>query len=91
MIDIQITVNRLDDVIVAKMSEMGYQWMGPDYRDHRPPGFSGDEAEWAKLLFREPLGQRRINIHVRVNGRANQRYALLFRDYLRAHHLTDLP
>ena len=28
---------------------------------------------------------RRCNVHVREAGRANQRYALLFRDYLRAH------
>ena len=27
---------------------------------------------------------RRVNLHVRVAGRANQRYPLLFRDYLRA-------
>jgi GrpB-like predicted nucleotidyltransferase (UPF0157 family) len=26
-----------------------------------------------------------VNLHLRVAGRANQRYALLFRDYLRAH------
>jgi len=28
---------------------------------------------------------RRVNLHVRLQGRSNQRYALLFRDYLRAH------
>lgn len=33
----------------------------------------------------EPSGQRRINVHVREAGRPNQRYALLFRDYLIAH------
>ena len=27
----------------------------------------------------------RPNLHIRAEGRANQRYALLFRDYLRAH------
>jgi GrpB-like predicted nucleotidyltransferase (UPF0157 family) len=26
-----------------------------------------------------------VNLHVRVEGRLNQRYALLFRDYLRTH------
>ena len=26
-----------------------------------------------------------MNVHVRVEGRSNQRYALLFRDYLRSH------
>ena len=34
--------------------------------------------------FWAPEGQRRIHLHVRQTGRANQRYALLFRDYLRA-------
>ena len=28
--------------------------------------------------------ERRVNLHVRVAGRATQRYAVLFRDYLRA-------
>ena len=39
--------------------------------------------EWRKLFFRPPEGQRRTNLHIRQAGRANQRYALLFRDYLR--------
>jgi len=30
-------------------------------------------------------GSRATNVHVRVQGGPNQRYALLFRDYLRAH------
>ncbi|MGL4611408.1 MAG: GrpB family protein [Trueperaceae bacterium] len=37
-----------------------------------------------KLYFRK-LAPRRIHCHVRVAGKANQRYALLSRDYLRAH------
>ena len=36
-----------------------------------------------KVYFREPPGERRTNIHIRENGRLNQRYALLFRDYIR--------
>ncbi len=35
-----------------------------------------------------PAGHRAVNLHVRVAARANQRYALLFRDYLRAHPAT---
>ena len=34
---------------------------------------------------RNLAGSRHVNLHVRVIGRANQRYPLLFRDYLRAH------
>ena len=37
------------------------------------------------FFFNQPAGQRRANIHVRVAGNPNQRYPLLFRDYLRAH------
>ena len=51
----------------------------------RPAHVDGPETEWDKLLFLPPPGQRRTHTHVRVQGRANQRYALLFRDYLRAH------
>jgi GrpB-like predicted nucleotidyltransferase (UPF0157 family) len=33
---------------------------------------------------------RPTNTHIRVEGHANQRYALLFRDYLRAHpHMAE--
>ena len=42
-------------------------------------------TSWTKLLFNQPPGQRRANVHVRVDGNPNQRYPLLFRDYLRAH------
>jgi GrpB-like predicted nucleotidyltransferase (UPF0157 family) len=37
------------------------------------------------VLLPTPPGQRRTNTHVGVLGRANQRYALLCRDFLRAH------
>jgi GrpB-like predicted nucleotidyltransferase (UPF0157 family) len=40
------------------------------------------------MYFHPPANQRRTNTHVRVPGRANQRYPLLFRDYLRAHPQT---
>ncbi len=85
IIDIQITVARLDAQVVAAMTTLGYHQSEGAWRDHCPPGFAGSDAEWEKLLFQPPPGQRRTNIHVRVQGRANQRYALLFRDYLRAH------
>jgi dephospho-CoA kinase len=35
------------------------------------------------LLF-QPASGRPVNAHVRVAGSPNERYALLFRDYLRA-------
>jgi GrpB-like predicted nucleotidyltransferase (UPF0157 family) len=44
-----------------------------------------DAAPGRKLYFREPEGERRIHLHVRQIGTANHRFALLMRDYLRAH------
>lgn len=52
--------------------------------DHRPPGTTGDADGWRKLFFQPRVG-RPVNIHVRVAGSPNQRYALLFRDYLKSH------
>ena len=47
--------------------------------------YTGPGEQWEKRFFRPPSGQRPTNLHVRAAGRANQRYPLLFRDYLRAH------
>src|SRR5262245_53655063 len=85
VIDIQITVATLDERVITAMTTLGYTRPEGIWRDHRPPTVVGPETEWQKLYFRPPAGQRRTNTHVRVQGRANQRYALLFRDYLRAH------
>ena len=85
VIDIQITVAALDDRVIAAITALGYTQPEGVWRDHCPPNVVGPETEWDKWLFRPPPGQRRTNTHVRVQGRANQRYALLFRDYLRAH------
>jgi GrpB-like predicted nucleotidyltransferase (UPF0157 family) len=55
--------------------------------DRVPTGWPATPSEWAKLVFVPPTGERPSNVHVRVCGRANFRYALLFRDYLRAEAL----
>lgn len=88
VIDIQITVAALDHRVISAMTALGYTLPEGTWRDHCPPDFIGPQAEWDKLYFYPPPGQRRTNTHVRVQGRANQRYALLFRDYLRAHPAT---
>ncbi len=85
VIDVQITVLALDVEVVTAMAALGYTPLEGVRRDHCPPGRQESETEWEKLLFRPPVGQRRTNTHVRVAGRANQRYSLLFRDYLRKH------
>lgn len=87
LIDIQITVAALDDQVRAAMDGLGYT-LREGLRDHLPPGMIGPAGDWEKWFFIEPPGQRLTNTHVRMQGHANQRYALLFRDYLRAHPLT---
>ena len=88
IIDVQITVGALDARVAAAMAAIGYILPERVWRDHRPPYQAGPDADWEKWAFIEPAGQRLTNTHVRVQGRANQRYALLFRDYLRAHPAT---
>ena len=77
-IDVQVTVAELSDA--NPLGAAGFDEFAP-VADHRPPGDAGDDADWEKRFFSKPGA----NVHVRVEGRANQRYALLFRDYLRTH------
>jgi GrpB-like predicted nucleotidyltransferase (UPF0157 family) len=88
IIDVQITVAALDEAIASALAGIGYRMDDRLRRDHRPPGATGPDSDWEKWYFREPDGHRFINTHVRVAGRPNQRYPLLFRDYLRAHPAT---
>jgi GrpB-like predicted nucleotidyltransferase (UPF0157 family) len=87
-IDVQITVADFSEGtvagLIAALEEVGYTWIATNLSDHRPPGHTGPDSDWEKRYFRCPVGERRSNTHVRAAGRANQRYALLFRDYLRA-------
>ena len=85
VIDIQITVAQLDGSATHRLHELGFVQCRDIDRDHVPPGYAGPDDDWKKQLFAEPKGQRRINVHVRQTARPNQRYAILFRDYLIAH------
>jgi GrpB-like predicted nucleotidyltransferase (UPF0157 family) len=85
IIDIQITVEELMPAVENALNAAGYQRITRITQDHLPPGQSGDSDDWVKWIFKPSATQRPINAHVRLPGRANQRYALLFRDYLRAH------
>lgn len=88
VIDLQITVASLEDRVREAMLSLDYTQAGSIGRDHRPPHAEGPEADWEKWYFRPPSGQRRTHTHMRVQGSANQRFALLFRDYLRVHPAT---
>ncbi|HEY5477219.1 MAG TPA: GrpB family protein [Tepidiformaceae bacterium] len=98
VIDIQVTVAVLGDPqLVIAMTGAGFRLRpgavnverarqnGNEF-DHVPRGADpGDMSEWEKRYFREPEGECEVHVHVRAAGRANQRYPLLFRDYLRTH------
>lgn len=81
-IDIQVSVGDLAHA--NQLGGAGFVEFAP-VSDHERPGGHGGEEDWQKRLFTAPEDLRRSNIHVRLDGRANQRYALLFRDYLRHH------
>jgi len=85
VIDIQITVKTLDSQLEQALASTRYVRADWITHDHMPPGADDRLSDWAKWSFKEPDGQRRTNVHVRCAGKPNQRYALLFRDYLRAH------
>ena len=85
LIDIQITVPRLgvgdawpDELLPGLVRR-------PGFADHVPAEGSQDPADWAKRYWSHPM---RVHVHVREEGRPNQRYPLLFRDYLRADPLA---
>ena len=87
ILDIQVTVETLLPEIEEAILTAGYvrlQYLA----DHVPPAYNPDPVQWQKWVFKSE-GDRPINLHVRIEGRANQRYALLFRDYLRANPLVS--
>ncbi len=87
VIDMQLTVAQLDAALDAPLGSLGYTRRADISYDHVPPGGTNEPGEWTKLYFDPPPG-RDVHLHVRVAGRANQRYALLFRDFLRANDLA---
>ena len=85
VVDVQVTVAALDPAAIgAALAVLGCAPRPDVTGDHLPPGAADDPAEWRKLYYSPPPGWRPTHLHVREAGRANQRYALLFRDYLRA-------
>jgi GrpB-like predicted nucleotidyltransferase (UPF0157 family) len=89
VIDVQVSVASLEpyeqvlrSLAAAGMTEVPYD---PPADDHVPPGWQGSSDTWIKLFASAPPGERPVHVHVRVAGSRNERYALLFRDFMRAH------
>ncbi len=87
IIDCQLTIASFEGYagVERLLVERGWRPRQGVHQDHLPPGDGHDRDEYEKRYLREPDGHRRTHLHVRAAGRANQRYALLFRDYLREH------
>ena len=85
VIDVQVSVADAENLERVSRELARGGWIAPAevFRDHPVPGVSAEPSDWQKRFFSQPDGMRRVNVHVRIEGRHNQRYALLFRDYLR--------
>lgn len=89
--DLQVSVADLDaaaPVIDAALAPMGLTRRVAE-QDHVPAGRDDDPARWAKRLWGKaaPDGER-VLVHARLAGAPNERLALLFRDWFRAHPET---
>jgi GrpB-like predicted nucleotidyltransferase (UPF0157 family) len=84
VIDVQVSVgDEVDlDRVGHQLEVAGWNLKDTIQGDHDVPGLPPDLR---KVFLSEPAGVRRVNVHVRVIGHANQRYPLVVRDYLRAH------
>lgn len=91
IIDAQVTIEDFacTPQLVTALDSLGYTLVPEITRDHEPPLYQGPETDWEKRYFRPPAHQRPTHLHVRALGRPNQRYPILFRDYLRDHPMAS--
>ena len=90
VIDIQVTVRGLDDAdaVGEQLRLAGFPGIeSSNFDDPKPAygvGGEADPAVWGKRFHGNADPGRPANVHVRVDGWTNQKFALLFRDWLRA-------
>jgi GrpB-like predicted nucleotidyltransferase (UPF0157 family) len=87
VLDIQVSVMDLVDAqehFDQPLRELGFVGF-PIGRDHVPTGRRDDPALWAKQFWARRDTGEDVNLHVRLSGSPNERLALLFRDWMRAH------
>jgi GrpB-like predicted nucleotidyltransferase (UPF0157 family) len=88
VLDVQVSVDdlaRTADEFDGPLRSLGFE-RGPYEHDHVPAGSLDDPALWAKRYWsRRENADGRVNLHVRAVGSPNERLALLFRDWFRAH------
>ncbi len=88
VIDLQVRVAELNNAATAfdgPLDALGFS-RRPYEQDHVPAGRDDPPHRWAKRYWnkRSP-GELNINLHCRLAGSPNERLALLFRDWFRAH------
>lgn len=85
VIDIQITVESLDVLIEEDLNKIGFESTNIK-NDHCPAGMDLAAGELQKRFYRAT--KPKINLHVRKINTFNQKYPILFRDYLRNNSLA---
>src|SRR5712691_1885849 len=88
LIDLQVSTPDLAAVEAEfdpPLRKLGFA-LTPYRRDHVPAGRPDSPDLWVKRLWsRSGHPDGPVNLHVRAAGSANERLALLFRDWFRAH------
>jgi len=88
--DLQVSVADLSEAAAAfdgPLAGLGLE-RRPWERDHVPAGHDDPPELWSKRLWSRSAGPEPINLHCRVAGSPNERLALLFRDWFRAHAMA---
>lgn len=88
IIDVQVSVRALEDLRIPKELPEGCRYVPENDQDIPPLGYQQEPSEWRKRFMHVTrLEQRFAHIHIREVGRANERVALLFRDFVSEHLL----
>lgn len=90
VIDLQVTVRNLEaaDALAERLAGAGFPRVTDVTRDDPKPiygiGGEADPSLWDKRFHASADPGRPAHVHVRVDGWPGQRFALVFRDWLRA-------
>ncbi len=90
VVDVQITVASMEaaDALAEPLRRIGFPRMEGVVSDEPKPAYGvggeADPAMWAKRMHGGADPGRTVAIHIRVDGWPGQRFALVFRDWLRA-------
>lgn len=84
VLDLQVTVRSLPavDVLADQLADAGFP---PHvHTQDNPKAAHPDPADWGKRLHVHADPGRPANVHLRLDGSPGQRFALVFRDWLRS-------